>query len=89
MTIRDVLGIENEEPKLIRGKIFYVGKGYAFLESEVIPYKRIFLHWQNLDHNTLDFTELERGMELEFRAVETKNDKTGKMEWRAQKARVV
>lgn len=98
MTIREIWrGNSNpiepvaEEPKteLVRGKIYFLGKGYGFCESEAIPYKRIFFHWQNLEHNTLDFEQLERDMTLEFRAVSIKNEQTGKIEWRAQKVRVI
>ena len=80
-----------EEPKreVVRGQIYFIGKGFGFIESEMIPYTRIFFHWQNLEHDTLHFNELVRGMTLEFRPVETTNDKTGKLEWRAQKVRVI
>ena len=100
MTIRETFGIDDgvkekvEQPKptrgeVIRGKIFHLGNGYGFIESDAIPYTRIFFHWQNLAHDTLHFTKLTRGMELEFVAIEEKNHKTGLMEWRAQKVKVV
>jgi len=103
MTIRDTFGPDAPEtpeeetvipPKptrnqVIKGKIFHIGKGYAFVESDAIPYTRIFFHWQNLDHGTLHFTQLKRGMEVEFVAIEEKNNKTGLMEWRGQKVKVV
>jgi cold shock CspA family protein len=76
-------------PELVRGQIYFLGKGFGFCESDAVPYKRIFFHWQNLEHNTLDFEQLERGMTLEFRPVSIKNETTGKIEWRAQKVRVV
>jgi hypothetical protein len=96
MTIRDTFGgampVETAKPsrnEAIRGTIFHLGNGYGFIESPAIPYTRIFFHWQNLDHDTLHFTKLKRGMELEFVAIEEKNLKSNKMEWRAQKVRVV
>lgn len=101
MTIRDTFSNDEvpttakTEPtrpgrgEVIRGKIFHLGNGYGFIESDRIPYTRIFFHWQNLDHTTLHFTKLERGMEMEFVAIEEKNYKTGLMEWRAQKVKVV
>ena len=95
MTIREAFGMEKEVPKKptrtepIRGKIYHLGNGYGFVESEAIPYTRIFFHWQNLNHDTLHFTELKRGMELEFVAIEEKNATTGVSEWRAQKIKVV
>lgn len=98
MTIRDTFGNDvpqkTETPKPdrntpIRGKVYHLGNGYGFIESEVLPYTRIFFHWQNLDHNTLHFSEIKRGAELEFIAIEEKNTKTNKMEWRAQKVKVI
>ena len=73
----------------ITGKIYHIGDGYAFIESDALPYTRIFCHWQNLYHNTLHFNELKRGMTMEFNAVEELNHKTQKKEWRAQRVKVV
>ena len=100
MTIRETFGTEETTQKtelpakptrgeVIKGKIFHLGNGYGFIESDAIPYTRIFFHWQNLAHDTLHFTKLTRGMELEFVAIEEKNHRTGLMEWRAQKVKVV
>lgn len=68
----------------IRGKIYHLGDGYAFVSSDAIPYTRIYAHWQALEHNTLHFTKLKIGMELEFKAIE--HPEHG---WRAIKVRVV
>lgn len=73
----------------ITGKIYHLGNGYGFIESDAIPYTRIFFHWQNLDHSTLHFTALKRGMELEFNAVEEFNQKNQQKEWRAQRVKVI
>jgi hypothetical protein len=103
MTIRDTFGIENQEaiaaqktetPKpnrgdIIQGEIYHLGDGYGFIESDAIPYSRIFFHWQNLVHGSVHFTELKRGALMEFAVIEERNTKTGIMEWRAQKVRMV
>lgn len=98
MTIRETFGNEDSPKEVptppsrnqpIRGKIYHLGNGYGFIESEAIPYTRIFFHWQALEHNTLHFTKLKRGMELEFIAVQEKNNRTNLLEWRAQKVKVV
>lgn len=93
MTIRETFGTDST-PKLdrnqvITGEIYHLGNGYGFIESPSLPYTRIFFHWQNLAHGTLNFKQLKRGMKLEFVASEEKNHKTGKMEWRAQKVKVI
>jgi len=102
MTLRETFG--NPEPEktetktevktpargeVIQGTVYHLGDGYGFVESEALPYTRIFFHWQNLLHTTLHFSKIKRGAVLEFVAIEEKNHKTGLMEWRAQKVKVV
>ena len=102
VTIRETFGIEDDgaiaaqkmenlpkRDERIQGKIFHLGKGYGFVESDAIPYTRIFFHWQNLEHDTLHFTKLKRGMTLEFSAVQEKNNRTGILEWRAREVKVI
>ena len=69
--------------------VYHLGDGYGFCESPAIPYTRIFFHWQSLLHTTLHFSKIKNGATLEFVASEEKNNKTGVMEWRAYKVKVI
>lgn len=96
MTIRDTFAPANtEEPakpqrgETIQGTVYHLGDGYGFCESPAIPYTRIFFHWQSLLHTTLHFSKIKNGATLEFVASEEKNNKTGVMEWRAYKVKVI
>lgn len=41
-------------------------RGFGFIQSEVKPFVRIYFHWTFLVQGTLNFTELKRGMKVEF-----------------------
>ena len=76
-------------PDRIKGKIYYINDdttngGYAFISSPSIPFTRIFMHWQSLEHDTKHFTELRNGTEVEFKAI-----KHPDLGWRAIKVRVI
>ena len=64
-------GITSTDTKRIVGKITKVSDdGYGFITSRDIPFTRIFFHWTSLNQNTLHFTELRNGMEVEFTPIE-------------------
>ena len=68
--------MENIDVKTVVGKIIYLSEdGWGFLTSKEIPFTRIFFHWTSLVQETLHFTELTKGMEVEFIPVE--NDDKG------------
>lgn len=63
--------IDDEEIKTderIKGKIIHLAKnaGWGFISSHDIKFTRIFFHWTALEQDTKHFTELEKGMEVEF-----------------------
>ncbi len=59
------------EQKRIIGKIIRVDKaGWGFISSKEIPFTRIFFHWTSLNSDTAHFTELRKGMEVEFIVLE-------------------
>lgn len=61
--------VEKDETKY-EGKIIKVSdEGWGFIISKEIPFTRIFFHWTSLVQDTLKFTELKRGMHVEFVAV--------------------
>jgi len=61
-----------QEQKTVVGKIIYLSEdGWGFLTSKEIPFTRIFFHWTSLVQETLHFTELTKGMEVEFTPIET------------------
>lgn len=55
-----------QKPERYTGKIIKLGKGWGFITSPDIEYTRIFFHWSALNHKTLHFTELRKGMTVEF-----------------------
>lgn len=66
-----------KEPEEIDDNIRNIGKiiklsdeGWGFITSKEIPFTRIFFHWTSLIQETLKFTELEEGMQVEFKAIE-------------------
>lgn len=70
------------------GKIIKVSpKGYGFISSIEMPFTRIFFHWQALEQSTLHFTELRRGMRVEFEPVNP--DPLDKAGWKAIKVSVI
>jgi cold shock CspA family protein len=74
MTLIDrILGRESEpepEPERIEGKIVKLDDGWGFVASKAIPYTRIFFHWSALNQDTLHFTQLKKGMTIEFEPLE-------------------
>jgi hypothetical protein len=57
-----------DENKRIKGRIIHVekGAGWGFISSPEIPFTRIFFHWTALTQDTLNFTQLEKNMMVEF-----------------------
>lgn len=57
-----------EPEKRAVGKIIHVEdeKGWGFISSPEVPFTRIFFHWTGLRQDTLNFTQLEKGMKVEF-----------------------
>jgi cold shock CspA family protein len=52
--------------KIIKLKRGIETGGWGFISSKEIPFTRIFFHWSALVQDTLNFTQLEEGMEVEF-----------------------
>jgi len=66
--------MENIGNKTKVGKIIYLSEdGWGFISSKEIPFTRIFFHWTSLVQETLHFTELIKGMEVEFIPVENED----------------
>lgn len=60
-----------KEEKRVVGKIIKLHeKGYGFITSREIEFTRIFFHWTSLMQNTLNFKQLEEGMNVEFTPTE-------------------
>jgi len=74
-----------QEENRVQGKIIKVSEdGWGFISSKEIKFTRIFFHWTSLQQDTLNFTELKRGMKCEFTPIEVQ-DKG----WRAIKIRIL
>jgi len=74
-----------QEENRVQGKIIKVSEdGWGFISSKEIKFTRIFFHWTSLQQDTLNFTELKRGMKCEFTPIEVQ-DKG----WRAIKIKVL
>jgi cold shock CspA family protein len=54
------------------GRIIHVDKekGWGFISSKDVPFTRIFFHWTGLSNDTIHFTEVEKGMDVEFNTKE-------------------
>lgn len=94
MTTDGITPPATEEPatqqndKEITGKIIKLStEGWGFISSREIPFTRIFFHWSGLVQNTLNFTQLKKGMEVAFIAVQFEKD--GKPSWKAIKIKVI
>lgn len=60
-----------DQSKPIAGKILVIkDKGFGFITSKELPFKKIFFHWTALSNETLNFTELKPGMKVLFNSVE-------------------
>lgn len=57
---------EPERPVRIQGTITWLDRGWGFIVSRDIEYTRIFFHWSGLSQRTLHFSELKKGMKVEF-----------------------
>jgi cold shock CspA family protein len=74
--INRILGKQDDEPEQtktserIEGTIIKLDDGWGFISSHAIPYTRIFFHWSALNQDTLHFTQLKKGMEVEFEPME-------------------
>lgn len=62
---------EKKEVKRVVGKIIRVSdKGWGFIVSKEVPFTRIFFHWTSLNQDTAHFTELKKGMLVEFTPID-------------------
>lgn len=79
--------LPDKEDDFIKGKIYLLNreKGYGFIETEAIPFTRIFFHWSDLRHDTVHFTKLHKGMVCYFKPLYRED----KQSHRATKIRVV
>lgn len=69
----------------IQGKIYHINRnGYGFISTEEMKFTRIFFHWQSLKNTTKKFTELKRGMLVEFELLDR-----GEQGWAAIKIEVI
>jgi cold shock CspA family protein len=61
-------GINDKKEEIkIDGKIIKVSEdGWGFIITKEIPFTRIFFHWTSLVQDTMKFTDLRRGMKVEF-----------------------
>lgn len=60
----------------IKGRISYISpQGYGFISSIEMKFTRIFFHWSSLTPDTLKFTELKKGMHVEFTPAEMPDNK--------------
>lgn len=61
--------------KRMEGKIIHVSEdeGWGFVTSLEIKFTRIFFHWTSLRQDTKKFTELKKGMKVEFTPIEVKD----------------
>lgn len=74
-----------EARKRLKGRIIHISpQGWGFISSADIKFTRIFFHWTALNGDTLKFTDLRKGMRVEFTPVEYQ-DKG----WRAIKIEVM
>ena len=73
------------EKERVEGKITKVHPdGWGFISSRAVAFTRIFFHWSALVPETKKFTELEKGMKVEFTPIEVEGRGT-----RAQKIKVL
>jgi hypothetical protein len=76
---------DNSPERRVIGRIIKLSEqGWGFVIAKDIPFTRIFFHWTSLQADTLNFTELKVGMNIEFKPIQVE-DKG----WRAIKIKVV
>lgn len=76
----------------IQGRIVKLSDGgWGFLTSKEIPFTRIFFHWSSLTQDTIKFTELKVGMNVEFisQKVELTDERPKQKGYRAIKICVI
>ncbi len=57
----------------IKGRIVKLSEdGWGFITSKELKFTRIFFHWSSLIQDTIKFTELKVGMNVEFISQEVK-----------------
>lgn len=59
-------------------------KGWGFITSPELKFRRIFFHWQFLVNDTVKFENLKLNMHVEFELADLGNDN-----YRAMKVRVI
>lgn len=68
---------ELNREKRYTGKIIHLNKrGFGFIVSKDIEFTRIYFHWSGLNPSAPHFTELQKGDEVEFNAIEYVDRKT-------------
>lgn len=80
------------EQKPINGRIVKLSdEGWGFITSKEQKFTRIFFHWSSLIQDTLKFTELKVGMNVEFicQKVEPTEDRPKQKGYRAIKISVI
>lgn len=79
MKLEDAIGAEKKEEitakteKRCIGRVIKVAEseGWGFITSKDVPFTRIFFHWTSLAQDTLNFTEVKKGMDVEFTVTKT------------------
>lgn len=58
------------DSKRIQGKIIKLSeRGYGFITSKEVPFRKIFFHWSALNQDTMPFERCEVGDEVEFELI--------------------
>lgn len=77
MFVKDTNMTEQVIEKRATGRVVKVSdKGYGFIISPDIKFTRIFFHWTSLVQDTLKFTDLKKGMMVEFTPKEVEDKGT-------------
>jgi cold shock CspA family protein len=59
-----------DEKAIMTGKIIKLSPdGWGFISTKDKPFTRIFFHWSAINSGTLHFTELRKGMLVEFECI--------------------
>lgn len=55
----------------LTGRVIKISKtGWGFISSKEIEFTRIFFHWTQLTQDTLKFTDIRIGMQVEFTPIQ-------------------